>query len=422
MFLYVRLFIHDSLSTGVIFAFLSIWFISLILSTFNPYGLYSVSFETYLMLMLNVFSFVFGFSLIRIDRVLYKNVNANSFYTNVMNFVYSKKILLMVILGVLLCSLVLRKYISMLVLYDNERMEAMSMIKENLYSIDYIFFSFFAPPLFYVLNLIMAYMLFFERNKLRISLFMVYILIYSLIGGGRTNFLVILIALLFIYLMGGIKLPKKKKCVLVLFVLCVYVFMSFISAFRIGCEGFSLHTLSLGMNYLNENFITYLTLPFRLLDYSFKENYFDKLGGYHYGIVSFDGINRYTRLLLRLFSVEIDSVYEKTTYMFQNTWVLIGKDYISNYAYTNVIYHYLDFGSFGIFAIPCLFAAFFRWVIKLCYVKKNVSSLALAFYLFYVLIHTVFSWHLNKLYSLGFILFLLFFSLKNKKAHKWLFK
>lgn len=418
MFLYIKIFIHDSLSRGIISTFLSIWLIALILSTFNPYGLYSVSLETYLILILNVFSFVFGFSLIRINYALYNNLNANSFYTSVMNFVYSKKTLFIVILGVLLCSLVLRKYISMLVLYDNERMEAMSMVREDLYSIDYIFFSFFAPPLFYVLNVIIAYMFFFERNKLRISLFIVYILIYSLIGGGRTNFLVMLIAVFFVYLLGGIKISKTRKIILILLVVCIYVIMSFVSAFRAGTEEFTLYSLSLGMNYLNENFITYLTLPFRLLDYSFKENYFDKLGGYHYGFVSFDGINRYTRLLFRLFSVEIDSVYEKTTYMFQNTWVLIGKDFMSNYAYTNVIYHYLDFGVFGVFAIPCLFAAFFRWVIKIFYIKRNVPSLCLMFYLFYVLIHTVFSWHLNKLYSLGFILFLLYFCFKKTKIYK----
>ena len=103
MFLYSKILIKDSLSRGIIFTFLSIWFVALFLSSFDPYGLYSVSSDTYLILILNVFSFVFGFSLVRINRTLYNNIDAYSCYESVRQFVYSKKVLLGVIVGILLC-------------------------------------------------------------------------------------------------------------------------------------------------------------------------------------------------------------------------------------------------------------------------------------------------------------------------------
>lgn len=418
MFLYSKILIKDSLSRGIIFTFLSIWFVALFLSSFDPYGLYSVSSDTYLILILNVFSFVFGFSLVRINRTLYNNIDAYSCYESVRQFVYSKKVLLGVIVGILLCIFILRKYLLLLVLYDNERREAMSMVGENLYSIDYIFFSFFAPPLFFVLNIILAYMLLIKRDKLRMIIFVLYILVYSLVGGGRSNFLTIIIALFFVYLIGGVKISKQKLIIISVFMAVSYIIMSFLSAFRLGMTDFTFESLLQGMDILNQNFITYLTLPFRLLDYAFNDNYFDKIGGYHYGLASFDGVNRYIRLLLKPFSIEIDPIYEKTTHYFQNNWILIGKDFIANYAYTNIIYHYLDFGVFGVFIVPCLFASYFRWVIKMFYKKKNIPSLCLMFYLFYVLIHTVFSWHLIKLYSLGFILILSIFIFKKQKVLK----
>lgn len=105
----------------------------------------------------------------------------------------------------------------------------------------------------------------------------------------------------------------------------------------------------------------------------------------------------------------------ETTVFFQQSWVWVGSEIQANYAYTNAMYHYLDFAQFGVFIFPLLFGILFRFSIKKFYFNASLSGLILLFYLFYVLIHTVFTWHLNKMYSIAFILFLLLMS--NRKRN-----
>lgn len=215
--------------------------------------------------------------------------------------------------------------------------------------------------------------------------------------------------------MGGLRVDFKKLLLpfIILFSL-IYVVMSYLTAFRRGLLEFTLDNILDGASKLNENFVTYLTLPFRLFDYSIQKDYLSQLGGFHYGLVSFDGIDRYAKLFLRLFSIDIPTIYEKTTLMFQDTWICVSKDLIVNYAYTNAVYHYLDFGIVGVFFIPFAFSAFFRWIVKMFYIQKSTLVLCLMFYLFFILIHTIFSWHINKVYSLGFIIVMTFFICKNR--------
>ncbi len=229
---------------------------------------------------------------------------------------------------------------------------------------------------------------------------------YALIGGGRTNFLVLLFAVFFVFMITGIKLKFKYVFSLCVFSLFIYVVISYFSAFRFDMQEFSLDTIREGASIFNENFVTYLVLPHRLFDYALQNDYLSQIGGYHYGLVSFDGINRYLRLFLRLFSIDIPAIYEKTTAMFQDTRIFIGGDSFSNYAYTNAIYHYLDFGIVGVFVIPFSFSLFIRWVIIKFYKTASVSSFCLLFYLYFVLMNCFSTWHLNKFYSLGFILFM----------------
>ena len=119
-------------------------------------------------------------------------------------------------------------------------------------------------------------------------------------------------------------------------------------------------------------------------------------------------------VILERFSIDIPAIYEKTTDFFQDNWVLVGKARPANYAYTNVIYHYLDFGIFGVILFPFFFSILLRWTIKMFYRYGSISAFCLLFYLFFVFVHAIFSWHLNKAYSLGFILLMIFFIKKRK--------
>ena len=169
-----------------------------------------------------------------------------------------------------------------------------------------------------------------------------------------------------------------------------------------------------GSEELNKQFITYSLLPFRLFDYALSNQYLDKIG-YQYGLSTFDGLNRYAWIILKKFGITISLVSENTTDFFQDSWISVGEDTVANYAYTNAIYHYLDFGVLGIFIFPFLFGIFFRLLIKRFYKSFSVPLYCLLFYLFFVLMHMIFTWHIQKMYALAFIGIMTFYSFKKRK-------
>ena len=415
LYLYTSSVIRDRLSKGIIYTFLTIWFVSLTISTFNPYGLYPVSVLTYLILMLNVLSFTLGFSLFRIERNAYYGKTGTICMNNIVRFVNNKVVVVSIIFASLLSLKTLIEYFSVLAYLNFNRDETLELYKENLSSTDNIIINLILPPLFYSLNAILAYLLIYNRRYDKIAILSTYIIIYSMIGGGRTAFLILGIAFLLVsFMMDRIRINKSLSILLLALVAISYLSMSYMTALRYGYFEFSVSTLRVGAEMLNEQFVVYMTLPFRLLDYALNMDYLDKLGGYHYGIVSLDGLNRYLKIILERFSIDIPAVYEKTTDFFQDNWVLVGKGRPANYAYTNVIYHYLDFGIFGVILFPFFFSILLRWTVKMFYRYGSVSAYCLLFYLFFVFVHTIFSWHLNKGFSLGFILLMIFFIKKRK--------
>ena len=59
--LFIQFFIKDHLSKWIILSFVGYWFLALLFSIYNPYGLYEVSSYAYFLLILNVMSFLIVF-------------------------------------------------------------------------------------------------------------------------------------------------------------------------------------------------------------------------------------------------------------------------------------------------------------------------------------------------------------------------
>jgi oligosaccharide repeat unit polymerase len=191
--------------------------------------------------------------------------------------------------------------------------------------------------------------------------------------------------------------------------------MSFLTVFVFeGDFILNMDSFLYGSGKINETFITYSLLPFRLFDYGLSNNYLDIIG-YQYGLSTLDGLNRYAYIILNKIGITIHVVANDTTSFFQEEWIHVGKDTAANYAYTNAMYHYLDFGVLGIFLFPFLFGLFFRTLIKRLYISFSVPLYCLLFYLFYILIHTVFTWHIQKVYALGFILLMTYYSFRKHR-------
>ena len=391
-----------------------VWFISLVLSSFNLYGLYPVSIETYTIMIINVLGFVLGFVSVKIEKNKFINSGNDLLSGDIADLLNSRLFFCLLICGIILVYTFLRNYFTEMTYTAFDRVESVELSILGSNKIVALFYMYFASPLFYFVNLILAYSLIFYRKKIVIVCLCSYIIIFALIGGGRVPFIVIFIALCLVLFLGSnYKLRKLIAPIAVLFLL-VYLIMSYITAIREGILDFDWYAFETGSDILNKHFVTYVTLPFRLFDYALNHDYLHKLGGYYWGLSSFDSINLYMSLFLRLFSIDIDQISMETTNYLQETWIDVGRDDVANYAYTNAIYHYLDFGVIGVFIVPFLFSRLVRLVIRELYIHKSIFALALLFYLYYVMVHSVFSWHLNKAYSLPYIVLMCLVVFKNR--------
>ena len=62
----------------------------------------------------------------------------------------------------------------LITLFLNQFKTVSEILNDDLYSIDFVFYTFFAPPLFYCSNAILAYCLFFKRVYNRMIIIYIY--------------------------------------------------------------------------------------------------------------------------------------------------------------------------------------------------------------------------------------------------------
>ncbi len=67
-----------------------------------------------------------------------------------------------------------RKILNVVLSMNLVGVDAFEILNDDLYSIDFVFYTFFAPPLFYCSNAILAYCLFFRRVYNRMIIIYIY--------------------------------------------------------------------------------------------------------------------------------------------------------------------------------------------------------------------------------------------------------
>lgn len=296
--LFIKVRIKDHMSLWVVMSFVCYWFISLCLSTFNPYTLYPVSERAYFLLILNVASFVLGFSCITIKpkTICYNELSVN-INQEIKRLTHSKLFIFFVLLCIIVCLRIYSMY-AMYIHMGEGRADAFHELANKGGGIFLTVQQFICPPLFYSTCLLIPYLIFNYKNWKIIFLLLLYVISYSIIGGGRTAFLVVFIGVFFIryiskdmLLMREIKISKKVYVIISILAVISYFTMSWISAVRDGYDIFSWDSMLYGCDKLNKEFVTYSLLPFRLFDYALEHNYLDKIG-MQYGLSTLDGLNR----------------------------------------------------------------------------------------------------------------------------------
>ena len=400
-------------------SFVGYWCISLMISLFNPFGLYKVSTYTYLLLLLNVLFFVLGFISVR-----QKKLNTGNFTMNldmqISSLVENKYFLLLLSIATFLSLKIYWDYSALFEL-QGKRTDSMMEVIIAAGSVVTLLYSFFLAPFFYILLPIFVLSLFFYRKWYIIFIMLVYIVSYSMIGGRRVTFFTIIIAFFFVYVLRNVitnkkvTIPKYIYILMLFVVLLMYVVMCFVTATIGGIyHEWNLEAFIYGMNAINETFIAYSTLPFRLFDYAIHNHYYEMIGE-TYGLATFSSFYKYLSELVSIFGLDLPPIGEKITTYLQDTVILTGVERFSNYSYTNALFFYLDFKVFGIIIFSFLFGTFIHYIIGKVVKYPSISSVCLLFYLYFVVLHTVFTWHFLKAYSWLLVIMLMYIAFIRRK-------
>lgn len=402
------------------------WLFCLFISTFNPNGLYPVSLEVYLMLILSVLSFFIGFSIIKDKNynIVYQQKTISKFNQSIKNISINKVYYLCLILGFLLCYNIYQTYYT-IILTETVRGDAVEKVMEevgqNQSSIVSLFYNLVIPPLAFLTIVLIPFFIKCKTSKLILIPASLFIFFYTTMTGGRSSLMLIAIGILFSFVVikwlfkTSIHIPKFVYVIITIVFIGTYMMMAYMSAIRAGKYDFNWENLLFGMGYFNESFVNYSLLPFRAFDYSIQKDYFSKFDN-NFGLYGLPGFNRYLSMIFKRFGFELTCSDDTLRNYLQDTWITVGVDQTANYAYTYCIYFYLDCKILGLIIYPFLFGWFSHFSIKKFVERPTIAGLLLLFYLYYVVVQSVFTWHLNKGYSLGLIIICSILAFKKRRV------
>ena len=399
--------VRDKLSQKTIIVYLSWWTLWLVISTLNPFGMFPVANRVYLLLLLNVFMFTLGFVLYGQIRRRQKGrlLENGTFKRTVLNNSMFKLVLIVLLAAV---GYLFFKYLAILNLKGaaGGRTTLFEVGELFLNKYEIFFYGLAIKPFAEVLAVVFICLLIFKRKPLILTLCSAFIFIYGAIGSGRMYYASIVIFLGYVLYLkkqilstGIFELQPvkkathegaKRKFLLGVLLLLVVLLMAFITAQRLGYSGSKGEVLLSGGREFFKQSVWYMTGSFRALDYALAQDYAG-MTGYFHGRATFAGFDGLVKIVVHGLGGTYESANNVIVPMIQETF-LISPEIHYNFAYTNVLVHYLDFGIWGVAILPFLFGLFSRSMY--CKFKETPTFplLALIVCLFFSMMITVFKW------------------------------
>lgn len=407
MFVLTMFLVRDKLSQKTIIAYLSWWTLWLVVSTFNPFGMFPVTNKVYWLLLLNVFMFALGYMLYGKFRKRRKEkwLEQGTFKRTVLN---NNVLKLVLIIFLAASSYLFFKYITIVNLAGaaGGRTTVFDVGELFVNKYEIYFYNLAIKPFADLLAVVFICLLLFKRKPVMLTLCSAFIFLYGAIGSGRLFYISIVIFLGYVlYIKEQILsmrvfdfLPAKKtpseelkrKVILVILVVLLVFLMAFITAQRMEYSGSSIKLLLSGGREFFKQSVWYMTGSFRALDFALTKDYAG-MTGYFNGRATFAGFDDLVKIIIHGFGGAHESANDVIIPMIQET-LLISPEIHYNFAYTNVLVHYLDFGVWGVALFPFLFGLFSR---SMCFKFKETPTfpmLVLIVCLFYSMIITVFKW------------------------------
>lgn len=405
--------IPKKLARVYLYVVLAIWIIPLGISMLNPFDLYSVSLETYIIVLIGSFSFIIGYSFTRQKREPNNEANIVNSITNLSKLSLFKIFFLFNFLFIGILAVAQWKLIEMQGGMGNLKLDLFELIFNN-NSILYFIYQALSIPLFYILSMIVTFSLISGKFNKTIILYLVYILIFSYVGGKRGYFAIFIqyFLIAFIVRLNITKLKNMRKIPIAKIALiggAMIVGAAYMTASGKSSTGDDSINAALSEN--SKNYILYQIGPYRAFDYALENNYLDKYGAYTYGRSSFGGFfDYYGSGILKLLGLNIKDARSLSMKPLQDNSIYISRDRDWNFSFTSFYYFLFDFGWLGIIIVPLIFGMFVRYSVNLFIAYKTIGSMCLMGYLFMACFLFQASWFNVALYAIPTILICLIVS------------
>lgn len=435
LFLFGRIILTNKISEFVFNSFLGWWLILLIISSYNPYDLYSVSAEIYFLLLTSIISFSIGFLLNEFAQKKISNYSNVSLDENILFPIYNSfsKNKFFILLIIILCAYIgnyVVLYQEYIFLYGPEEARTMRFFVGPIFksSAEIFFYNFFVESFSILISLYIAISLVWKKFSKTFFLALLFAYLYSSFGAGRFYIIELSFLILFFLFIkikvskkGGASLKQKKDNLKLLFLLAPillvgYVYSIYLSNFRKGISELSWNNIIEGNDEFVSQIIVYCVGSFRALEYGVKVTSL-KVDN-TLGSLSFGGLDEIIGVILNTIGFNYEysnNMYGAYTYPQIN----IGVGQTFNALYTNVFGQYLDFGILGVIILSIFWGYVFNKIFHYCMKTDSIYLLMASAYLFIIVVMTPMMWKLQNPSTwicLGTIFFI--HSQKSKKKRK----
>lgn len=420
----------DYISKIVLYLFTGYWCISLFASTFSPYGLYPIPTFTYLLLLAGTVSFVVGMCSVKSIIPIIDNSTTEKIYINsiIERFLSNRYFLLLFVFSIVylykyaLVALAVAATQGYADVYDQLNLIFLGNSRAQM------IYGYLLTPLFHVSLVLVSYYflnlrIIWRKYLLNAIIYIANLFFFVIIGGGRSTIVIIALYLLITYIcitpLSQIrKLSLKKVVILAAAVIGVIYLVSLVSNYR--NTGHFIDDSITASDQQGQGFellARYSILPFELFNYGIEHDYLSKFG-YQFGKATLMGFDNWIYIPLKVIGVPYETSYNIVTYL-EETWIPYDSSGTNaNYAYTGLMYHYLDFGYVGIILFPFIFGLIFSRIINSFNKKSIFSNFLLLSFCFFLTMHSVFTCYLIKGWTgLYFIILLIFRHFEQKHIH-----
>lgn len=393
--------------------YLTFTFLIILISIFNPYGLYDVNNYIYILWILNIILTIV-FSIIFSSKRDFGELDFEEKISKLMNSKYLFIINLFVLFGIIYF---LNRYNSLAASSSIKdlRIIRYSSLFRNGYEVT--IFNYILTPLLRIIMIISAIALANKKFKnINFVLSIISIFSYMMIGYGRSTIIEFLFYIIITYILINKKIKKSFVIKALTYAAISLFVIASLTAIRIvGINNLNLNSFKeYGITNVSRQFVVYLTGGFRTLNIFVKST---NLENYYLGRMTFAGVEDLLSLITGFFKISFSPINDTLGVYTQNS-VYIGNGITFNAFYTALFNCYGDLGILGVIVFAFMNGLILTLFINNMYKKRTLYSIMIFIYFQSILMSTIYRWNLQFGSYLMVLVILIFLDIKETKKGK----